>query len=162
MTRAGVPVSAEYDFGTVFGVESILEPPVKWADYDHGYADDSPPWQKDRVKFWRAVKRRNQKILRRLVAAARKANAQCDSAARNYNARIASAPREEIAVRRIRLNAGGYAPDGVYFGGGEKVWRFEAIGIDSAILLRFTRAASKAAAKQWFTRQYPGLHPVWR
>lgn len=152
----------DFDFGAVFGAESDIEPPVEWADYDNGWADASPLWQKDRIKFWRAVARRNTRILKRLAAVAAKLNAQCRTARDNYAARMASRPRLEVEVRRIPLNAQGYTRHGQYFGRGEKLWRCETVGVDSPTITRHYRAADKATAKRLFTNVFPEYYPVWR
>lgn len=57
-----------------------------------------------------------------------------------------------IYVRRVKLDRGGYAQDGRYFGTGEKVW-----SVDNGDRVTYIRAPSWEDAKDEVRRLNPGV-----
>lgn len=63
----------------------------------------------------------------------------------------------KIGIERVRLNSGGYAPGGRYFGRGAPLWEIvnEESG-GSGDVYFYIRAANKAAARALIQDAYPG------
>lgn len=61
-----------------------------------------------------------------------------------------------FSLRRVRLDRGGYSPDGAYWGLG--AWLYHAMSDDAEI---HVRAADREHAKEIVSRYYPGAE-FWR
>lgn len=63
--------------------------------------------------------------------------------------------RIKLTLRRIRLDAGGYDPNGTYFGHGSPLFWYAGADVDGNEIDAMVRVSDRAAAKREILREYP-------